>query len=211
MHADQNIALGFRSAPGDCSIAGSATLLVSGSSLFAAAGQHAAPQLAKVQRGVLELAQMFSVPIINSRMLIPQQGARMFDPATRGFAGIEVIDRTTINLLHCTPLRQRVESLNRRILLLCGAFLEVELQLSALTALKRGFEVHLLMDACAARSSLNQWSVLHALAVAGVHLSTLATLAGQLLVDVTDASALPVLDVLARSEASESLEGASAA
>ncbi len=75
-----------------------------------------------------------------------------------------------------------------------------------MTALKRGFEVHVLIDACSARSGLTESAMLQTLAVAGVNLTTLATLAGQLLADVTDASALPVLELLENLEASRPVD-----
>jgi nicotinamidase-related amidase len=206
MHADHNIALGFRSAPGDYSIAREAMVLISGSSLFACSRQPPHPNVAQVQAGVLELARMFQLPVINSRMLMPQRPSASGVAAASKGASIECIDRTTTNLFHCTPLRQRVESSGRRILLLCGAVLEVDVHLSAITALKRGFEVHVLIDACSARSCLTESAMLQSLAVAGVNLTTLATLAGQLLADVTDASALPVLELLENLEASRPVD-----
>jgi hypothetical protein len=206
MHSDNNIALGFRSAPRDCSIAGAAVLLISGSSLFGSPLRPSDPRIARIQIGLLELAQMFQLPVINSRMVMPQGSPEMVFPSTGKASAIEMLDRTSINLFHCTRVRQRVESLGRRILLLCGAMLEVDVQLTAMTALKRGFVVHVLVDACAARSPSTESATLLSLAGAGVYLSTLHTLAGQLLADVTDPSALPVISLLKRLELPEATD-----
>ena len=114
--------------------------------------------------------------------------------AARGAAPIFV--RTTPNSFNDLELRAAIEASGRRTLLISGVATEVAVQLPALTAAAEGYDVHVVVDACAGISPRTEDAALRRMTASGVKITSLPMLVGELAGDFTQPKGGQAIGVL---------------
>jgi hypothetical protein len=155
---------------------------------------------AQLKRGVgalMKLAAIFELPKIIT--VVPgaygQASALMEEvEASRGAAPLLV--RTTPNSFNDAEIRAAIEASGRKLLLVSGVATEVAVQLPSLTAAAEGYEVHVIIDACGGISARTEDAALRRMAAAGVRISSLPMLVGELAGDFREQRGQQAIGVL---------------
>jgi hypothetical protein len=139
-------------------------------------------ELARLRRGVeviAKLAALFDLPAIVTTG--PAEGGpRVVPEITAALGDLPHHVRTTTDAFTHTPTREAIEATGRNILLVSGVATEVVVQHSALSALARGFQVQVVADACGGISQRTEDAALRRLTQAGVIITSVPSVAGQL-------------------------------
>ncbi len=72
----------------------------------------------------------------------------MFSEITQAFAGVKMIDRSTMNAWEDAHVIESVNAFDKKKIVLCGLWTSVCIVGPALSALDQGFEVYVITDAC---------------------------------------------------------------
>jgi isochorismate hydrolase len=139
---------------------------------------------AQLRRGVgalMKLVTIFDLPLLVTAVpggdgTVP----KLMDEVEAGRRDAPVMARTTPNSFNDKEIRQAIEISGRKTLIISGVATEVAVQLPALTAASEGYDVHVLIDACAGISLRTEDAALRRLSMAGVHISSLPALIGEL-------------------------------
>jgi hypothetical protein len=143
-----------------------------------------AKELMLGQRATLALATALGLPVIVSPV---SGGLERIDAALLNGAALQqrLRPRACPDAFQCGSLFSDIDTRPHKSLVLTGVATEVEILLTAMTALRRGFEVYVLVDACAGCNARTESAALQTMAAQGVRLFNTAALLGQLLRDVT--------------------------
>jgi nicotinamidase-related amidase len=155
------------------------------------------PQLKRGVGALVRLAAIFEIPTIIT--VVPgadgSVSALMSEvEAARGAAPLYV--RTTPNAFNDAEIRAAIEASGRRILLVSGVATEVAVALPALTGAAEGYEVHVVVDACAGVGARTEAAVLGRMTAAGVRTTSVPTLIGELAGDFTEPKGGAAIGVL---------------
>lgn len=137
-----------------------------------------------------KLARLFSVPVIVSTAML--EGPTRVTPEIEnalGDLGLLAPGRTTANAFTHIPTADKITSLGRKTLLVAGVLTEVVIQHSALSGAERGYDVQVVVDACGGLSPRTEDAAFRRLALAGVTLTSCASVAGQLMGDLAQSPA----------------------
>ena len=96
-----------------------------------------------------------------------------------------VSGRSTANAFTHPATASEVARLGRKTLLLAGVLTEVMIQHTGLSGAARGYDVQVVVDACGALSSRTEDAALRRLAQTGVTITSSASIAAQLMGDLT--------------------------
>jgi len=97
--------------------------------------------------------------------------------------GVEIIDRGTVNAYDDPRVAKAIESTGRKKLIFAGLSLEVCAALPAMTAIAKGYESYVAVDACGTFSETKRQAGLLRMQQAGVILSDYATVMVEILKD----------------------------
>ena len=106
------------------------------------------------------------------------------------------MQRTTTDSFDNAAIRAAIEATGRKTILIAGVATEVAVQRPSLTAVRHGFTVHVVLDACGGVSERSERASLERLVQAGVVLTSVPSLAGELAADFTQPRAQEALSVL---------------
>jgi nicotinamidase-related amidase len=133
-----------------------------------------------------KLARVFGAPTIVSTAML--EGPTLVTPEIEnalGNLGLSAPARTTSNAFTHIPTADKIASLGRKTLLVAGVLTEVAVQHSALSGAERGYDVQVVVDACGGLSPRTEEAAFLRLIQAGVTLTSCASVAGQLMGDLT--------------------------
>jgi nicotinamidase-related amidase len=99
------------------------------------------------------------------------------------FTGIEIIDRSSVNAYDDARVARAIEATGRKKLIFAGLSLEVCAALPAMTAVSRGFDAYVAVDACGTFSETKRQTGLLRMVQAGVVVSDYTTLMVEILKD----------------------------
>lgn len=154
-------------------------------------------QLKRNVGALMKLATIFDIPLIITA--VPGGDGRvsaLMVEVEDGRCGAPVMVRTTPNSFNDAEIRAAIENSGRKTLLVSGVATEVAVQLPSLTAAAEGFEVHVLVDACGGISPRTEAASHARLSQAGVKLSSLPTLVGELAGDFSQPKGQQAIGVL---------------
>jgi nicotinamidase-related amidase len=132
-----------------------------------------------------KLARLSSIPAIVSTAML--DGPTHVTPEIEnalGDLGLLAPGRTTANAFTHVPTADKIASLGRKTLLVAGVLTEVAVQHSALSGAERGYDVQVVVDACGGLSPRTEDAAFRRLTLAGVTLTSCASVAGQLMGDL---------------------------
>ena len=146
-----------------------------------------------------ELARIFALPVIVTTVPGQDGGPAVLIPEIEAALGpVERKQRLTTDLFDNEPIRQAIEATGRKTLLIAGVATEVAVQRPSLSGVRRGYTVQVVLDACGGVSERSEQAALSRMVQAGVVLTSVPALAGELAADFTQPRAQQALGVLMR-------------
>jgi nicotinamidase-related amidase len=155
-------------------------------------------ELARLRRAVgalAKLAALFDMPAIVTTAPA-DGGARVTAEIAAAIGEQPQHVRTTTDAFTHAPTRDALASTGRKTLLVAGVATEIIVQHSALSAREDGFQVQVVVDACGGLSPRTEDAALRRLTQAGVVITSVASVAGQLAGDFTQPVGAKALGVL---------------
>jgi nicotinamidase-related amidase len=144
-----------------------------------------------------ELAKIFELPVIVTTVPGQDGGPAKLIPEIEAVLGsVRPMQRSTTDSFDNEAIRSAIQATGRKILLIAGVATEVAVQRPSLTALRYGYAVQVVLDACGGVSARSEQASLHRLVQAGVVLTSIAALAGELAADFSQPKAQQALGVL---------------
>lgn len=156
--------------------------------------------LAELKSNVVSMAKamrILKVPIVVTTTARDSMWGPTFPELVTALPEINIIDRNTVNAWDDPKVAAAIEATNRKKLIFAGVSLEVCAALPAITAVGKGYESYVAVDACGTFSQTKHEAGLLRMQQAGVILSDYATLAVEILKDNGRADAGAVYGALA--------------
>ncbi len=98
--------------------------------------------------GLAKAAKLFMVPTVLTTISAAEFSGRLLPEIQAVFPGQPTIDRTTMNPWEDPNVVEAVERIGRKKLVMAGLWTEVCLAFPALDAIRAGYEVYAVLDAC---------------------------------------------------------------
>jgi nicotinamidase-related amidase len=137
------------------------------------------------------------VPIVVTTTARDSMWGPTFPELVAALPDIDIIDRGSVNAWDEPKVAAAIESTGRKKLIFAGVSLEVCAALPAITAVGRGYDAYVPVDACGTFNQVKHEAGLLRMQQAGVILSDYATLAVEILKDNTRPDAGAVYGALA--------------
>jgi nicotinamidase-related amidase len=128
-------------------------------------------------------AKALKLPIVLTTTASDSMWGPAFPELVEALPGIEIIDRSTVNAYDDPRVTKAIESTKRKKLIFAGISLEVCAGFPAMTAVARGFDAYIAVDASGTFSETKREANLMRLQQAGVILSDYATMMVEILKD----------------------------
>ena len=142
--------------------------------------------VAELKNNVVSLAKamrVLKVPIIVTTTGRESLWGPTFPELVSALPEINIIDRSTVNAWDDPKVAAAIEATGRKKLIFAGVSLEVCAAFPAITALGKGYDAYVAVDACGTFSQTKREAGLIRMLQAGVILSDYATLAIEILKD----------------------------
>ncbi|MBR0872923.1 isochorismatase family protein [Bradyrhizobium tropiciagri] len=128
-------------------------------------------------------ARALNVPVVATTTARDSMWGPTFPELKEALHGIEIIDRSSVNAFDDARVARAIEATGRKKLIFAGISLEVCAGFPAMTAVARGLDAYVAVDACGTFSDTKRQVGLLRLQQAGVVLSDYATLMVEILKD----------------------------
>lgn len=142
--------------------------------------------LAELKSNVVSLAkamQILKLPIVATTTARDSMWGPTFPELVAALPETNIVDRSTVNAWDDPKVAAAIEATKRKKLIFAGVSLEVCAALPAMTAIAKGYEAYVAVDACGTFSRTKHEAGLLRMQQAGVILSDYATLAVEILKD----------------------------
>lgn len=141
-------------------------------------------------------AKALKLPIVVTTTARDSMWGPAFPELVEALPGIEIIDRSSVNAYDDARVAAAIEATGRKNLIFAGISLEVCAGFPAMTAVSRGYNAYVAVDASGTFSDTKHQVALHRLSQAGVVISDYATLMVEILGDNARPEAGPVYAAL---------------
>ncbi|HEY6602852.1 MAG TPA: isochorismatase family protein [Xanthobacteraceae bacterium] len=128
-------------------------------------------------------ARALKLPIVVTATASDSMWGPIFPELVEALAGVEVIDRQWVNAYDCHLVANAIAATGRKKLIFAGISLEVCAAFAAMTAVARGLDAYVAVDACGTFSETKRQAGLLRMMQAGVIVSDYATLMVEILKD----------------------------
>src|SRR5580693_1457444 len=142
-------------------------------------------------------AKALKLPIVVTTTARDSMWGPTFPELVEALAGIKIIDRSSVNAFDDAKVAAAIEATGRKKLIFAGISLEVCAAFPAITAIGKGYESYVPVDACGTFSHVKHEAGLLRMQQAGVILSDYATLMVEILKDNGRPEAGAVYEALA--------------
>jgi nicotinamidase-related amidase len=142
--------------------------------------------VAELKNNVVSLARamrILKVPIIVTTTGRDNMWGPTFPELVQALPDIDIIDRTSVNVWDDPKVTAAIEATRRKKLIFAGVSLEVCAAFPAITAVGRGYDAYVPVDACGTFSQTKREAGLMRMQQAGVIVADYATLAVEVLKD----------------------------
>jgi nicotinamidase-related amidase len=156
--------------------------------------------IGELKNNVVSLARamrILKVPIVVTTTSRDSMWGPTFPELVAALPDSNIIDRNTVNAWDDPKVAAAIEATGRKKLIFAGVSLEVCAALPAMTAVARGYDAYVPVDACGTFSQTKREAGLLRMQQAGVILSDYATLAVEILKDNSRPEAGAVYGALA--------------
>jgi nicotinamidase-related amidase len=137
----------------------------------------------ELKHNVVALAKALKLPIIVTTTARESMWGPTFPELVETLPGIEIIDRSSVNAFDDARVARAIEASGRKKLIFAGISLEVCAAFPAITAVGKGFDAYVAVDASGTFSETKRQVGLLRMLQAGVILSDYATLMVEILKD----------------------------
>jgi nicotinamidase-related amidase len=128
-------------------------------------------------------AKVLKLPIVVTTTARDSMWGPTFPELVQALPGVEIIDRSSVNAFDDARVAQAIEGTSRKKLIFAGISLEVCAALPAMTAIGKGYDAYVAVDASGTFSETKRQAGLLRMLQAGVILSDYATLMVEILKD----------------------------
>jgi nicotinamidase-related amidase len=143
------------------------------------------------------LAKIFEIPVVIST--VPGNDgapASVFAEIFATLGNLPVLQRTTPDSFNSDVVRGALEATKRKTLIVSGVATEVAVMLPCLSGVADGYDVHVVMDCCGGISPRSEDAALRRMAHAGVKITSLPSLVGELAGDFVQPKGQAAIGVL---------------
>jgi nicotinamidase-related amidase len=133
--------------------------------------------------GLANAAKVLKLPIVVTTTARDSMWGPTFPELIEALPGIQIIDRSTVNAFDDPRVARAIEATGRKKLIFAGLSLEVCAAFPAITAVGKGLDAYVAVDACGTFSDTKHQVGLLRMMQAGVILSDYATLMIEVLKD----------------------------
>lgn len=142
--------------------------------------------LLRSARALAQLAEIYDMPTI--ALCIPKGGdadPTIIPEITETRSKLQKIRRTLPDSFENEQFRQALQATGRKTLLVCGVATEIVVHWLALSGVANGYRVYLVVDACGGLSPRSEQAALRRFEAAGVVMTSVVSLAGEISGDFT--------------------------
>ena len=133
--------------------------------------------------GLAKAAKLHNLPIIVTTTARDAMWGPTFPELVEALPGIEIIDRSTVNAFDDARVSRAIEATKRKKLIFAGISLEICAAFPAITAVGKGLDAYVAVDACGTFSATKREVGLLRMLQAGVIVSDYASLMVEILKD----------------------------
>ena len=133
--------------------------------------------------GLAKAARALKLPIVVTTTARDSMWGPTFPELVEALSGVEIIDRSSVNAFDDPRVARAIEATGRKKLIFAGLSLEVCAAFPAMTAVGKGLDAYVAVDACGTFSKTKREVGLLRMMQAGVILSDYATLMIEVLKD----------------------------
>src|ERR1700757_4914944 len=133
--------------------------------------------------GLAKAAKLLNLPIIVSTTARDSMWGPTFPELVEALPGIDIIDRATVNAFDDARVARAIEATGRKKLIFAGVSLEICAAFPAMTAVGKGLDASVAVDACGTFSETKRETGLLRMLQAGVVVTDYASLMVEILRD----------------------------
>jgi nicotinamidase-related amidase len=133
--------------------------------------------------GLAKAAKALKLPIVVTTTARDSMWGPTIPELVEALPGVQITDRSTVNAFDDPPIARAIEATGRKKLIFAGLSLEVCAAFPAITAVGRGLDAYVAVDACGTFSETKRQTGLLRMMQAGVIVSDYATLMIEVLND----------------------------
>jgi nicotinamidase-related amidase len=133
--------------------------------------------------GLAKAAKALKLPIVVTTTARDSMWGPTIPELVEALPGVQITDRFTVNAFDDPPVARAIEATGRKKLIFAGLSLEVCAAFPAITAVGRGLDAYVAVDACGTFSDTKRQAGLLRMMQAGVIVSDYATLMIEVLKD----------------------------
>jgi nicotinamidase-related amidase len=141
-------------------------------------------------------AKALKLPIVMTTTARDSMWGPTIPELVEALPGIEIIDRSSVNAYDDARVARAIEATGRKKLIFAGLSLEVCAALPAMTAVSKGFDAYVPVDACGTFSETKHQAGILRMVQAGVVVSDYCTLMVEILKDNLAPEAGPVYEAM---------------
>src|SRR2546428_3540328 len=164
--------------------------------LMTGVGDYSTGELKHNVVALAKAAKALKLPIVVATTARDSMWGPTIPELVEALPGIQIIDRSTVNAWDDPKVAAAIEATGRKKLIIAGISLEVCAAFPAITAVGKGYDAHVAVDASGAFSETKRRAGLLRMQQAGVILSDYATLTVEILKDNASPLAGPVYGAL---------------
>jgi len=146
--------------------------------------------------GLAKAAKALKLPIVVTTTARDSMWGPTFPELVEALRGVSIIDRSSVNAFDDPKVAQAILGAGRKKLIFAGVSLEVCAALPAMTAIGKGLDAYVAVDASGTFSETKRQAGMLRMAQAGVILSDYGTLMVEILKDNSRPEAGPVYEAL---------------
>src|SRR5215471_1358233 len=146
--------------------------------------------------GLAKAAKLHNLPIVVTTTARDSMWGPTFPELVEALPGIEIIDRATVNAFDDARVSRAIEATGRKKLIFAGISLEICAAFPAITAVGKGLDAYVAVDACGTFSPTKREVGLLRMLQAGVIISDYASLMVEILKDNARPEAVEVYGAL---------------
>jgi nicotinamidase-related amidase len=142
--------------------------------------------IAELKHNVIALARAakaLKLPIVMTTTARDSMWGPTFPELVEALPAVQILDRSSVNVYDDPHVARAIDATNRKKLIFAGLSLEVCAALPAMTAVSKGLDAYVAVDACGTFSETKRQAGLLRMLQAGVILSDYATLMVEILKD----------------------------
>jgi nicotinamidase-related amidase len=133
--------------------------------------------------GLAKASKALKLPIVATTTARDSMWGPTIPELVEALSGVQIMDRSSVNVFDDQRVARAIEATGRRKLIFAGLSLEVCAAFPAITAVSKGLDAYVAVDACGTFSETKRQAGLLRMMQAGVILSDYATLMVEVLKD----------------------------